>query len=91
MNRRLMLGDIPQTRLLERAKFSDGREAQEERNAQLQKKKCEPKNVTPAASVHLIIFRTTLEERNPLAERASEGSLRRAEPCLDAGYCARGD
>ena len=80
-----------ETRLLERAKFSDGRGAQEEGSLQVQEKKCAPKNATSAAGVHRILFRTTLEARKPLAESASEGSPQTAVSCFDAGRCAVGD
>jgi hypothetical protein len=80
-----------ETRFAGIAKFSDGRDEQEERNSQLLRGKYSPNNLTYAASAHRILFQTTPEARAPLAESASAGSPQTGEPCLDAGYCARGD
>ena len=66
-----MLGDIRETRFVGRAKFSGDRDEQEERNLQVQQKKCAPKNVRYAASVHLTLGRANPEARSPLASRVS--------------------
>ena len=77
MHRRLMLGDFPRNAINgERAKFSDDREAKEERKSPQKGRKQTPTNVTSVGRAHRILFTN--------GPRGADFSCRESEPRLSS-------